>query len=300
MKKTMLYGHWLKNSLNRKKKPLKKKRINRKNKSTNQILSYMSKWNNDSTQWYNMRKTVLEYHENGEYSLMLASDWSEEQQDYIQARKWIREFSETGLIMLWDYSLWNEEKGDWIPNWKHDFEYDDFENETYNAKWLYDAENENWYGNFKNESGYTDDNQLQWYQNYWWSSDMSDWEGSSYYVNMYDDDGFLCKVVNFGWDTEEWDWYLNKKDYYYYRTIMDIDDNPASALQLYPNPASSYLYINLSDNKNVNLSIYTLNGMLVKEIKNYKSENMISIDELRNGVYLMQVNNSNLMKFVKL
>lgn len=70
------------------------------------------------------------------------------------------------------------------------------------------------------------------------------------------------------------------------------------ALKIYPNPATSFLNINLSDNQNfgkISVKIYSILGQVVKtvSIDNSISKKRISVDELPKGVYMLRVQNEN-------
>jgi len=75
-------------------------------------------------------------------------------------------------------------------------------------------------------------------------------------------------------------------------TIIGINDyENNNSLSIYPNPASDNITINFtSTSKNASIKIYDARGRLVKNIENVKSgENMISLNELGNGLYLINV-----------
>jgi hypothetical protein len=72
---------------------------------------------------------------------------------------------------------------------------------------------------------------------------------------------------------------------------------------IYPNPVSSILNIeNKSNESVVAISIYNLNGVLVKEVKSSTSLQSIAVADLQSGVYFVKIQmNSQLVnyKFIK-
>jgi hypothetical protein len=74
-------------------------------------------------------------------------------------------------------------------------------------------------------------------------------------------------------------------------------------VSIYPNPTSSILNIENKTNQSINqISIYNLNGSLVKEVKSAGSLDSISVAELQNGIYFvrMQLNSEVInYKFIK-
>jgi len=80
------------------------------------------------------------------------------------------------------------------------------------------------------------------------------------------------------------DFYLNTN---YNNGIATIDNQPKFIL--YPNPAKSYLSIkNLNIHTNYQISIYSLNGRIIKQIKIlHQSEKIVNIKNLTKGVYVL-------------
>jgi hypothetical protein len=61
-------------------------------------------------------------------------------------------------------------------------------------------------------------------------------------------------------------------------------------ISIYPNPASSVLNIDNKSNESVTaISIYNVNGSLVKEVKSATSLQSISVAELQNGIYFVKI-----------
>lgn len=82
-------------------------------------------------------------------------------------------------------------------------------------------------------------------------------------------------------------------------------DNPAlnSLISLYPNPVSNMLTIDNRTNEVIsNIAIYSINGMLVKQVANAGTTTSIPVSELQTGMYFvkMQVGNQVMnYKFIK-
>jgi hypothetical protein len=75
------------------------------------------------------------------------------------------------------------------------------------------------------------------------------------------------------------------------------------AISIYPNPANNLININnLSTFSIDNFKIFTINGSLIKELKNSDSYQNIDVSQLQSGVYFIyiEVNNQKLnYKFIK-
>ena len=57
-------------------------------------------------------------------------------------------------------------------------------------------------------------------------------------------------------------------------------------IRVYPNPTTDYLNIKISGSTSFNVNIYDLNGKLLKSEKNNTS---IKIQELTNGLYVLEI-----------
>ncbi|NBL64867.1 T9SS type A sorting domain-containing protein [Flavobacterium sp. NST-5] len=81
------------------------------------------------------------------------------------------------------------------------------------------------------------------------------------------------------------------------------EHNLNQIISLYPNPATTILNVeNHSGNKIASISIYSITGALVKEVKNQDEIKFISVSELQNGIYFLKVKAGNQIsnsKFVK-
>ena len=82
-------------------------------------------------------------------------------------------------------------------------------------------------------------------------------------------------------------------------TIMSLNDTkPANQLSVYPNPVSDNVYIK-GIIGNATYQVYSLNGMLVKEGELLVNKG-ISVGDLKNGLYLLNVQSDTQVETVKL
>lgn len=71
-----------------------------------------------------------------------------------------------------------------------------------------------------------------------------------------------------------------------------------SKIEVYPNPATTQLYIK-SGNETISIvTIYRMDGILVKKIQLSASDFSIAINDLSNGLYVLRINNQTI-KFIK-
>jgi hypothetical protein len=69
-------------------------------------------------------------------------------------------------------------------------------------------------------------------------------------------------------------------------------------MTIYPNPADNKIYIRNANNSTSKISIYRMDGAIVKRDQLLSDDNSIEINELPNGLYLLRINNQTL-KFIK-
>lgn len=85
--------------------------------------------------------------------------------------------------------------------------------------------------------------------------------------------------------------------------ITDIKEYDFEKLiNIYPNPANDYVYINcnISDYSTCNISIYNLQGSLVKTEKFKDYHQRINVADIANGVYYLQITSEEFSKTIKL
>lgn len=75
-----------------------------------------------------------------------------------------------------------------------------------------------------------------------------------------------------------------------------IINNPASDVNVYPNPASEFISIKLPDG-DWEVLIFNNNGLLVKKVKS-SSLYQMSIEELSSGIYRLNIKNTNTGQWV--
>lgn len=81
-----------------------------------------------------------------------------------------------------------------------------------------------------------------------------------------------------------------------YTSVKSIIED-VNTLSAYPNPVHSILFIKGLSDKETQASIYNLNGTIV--LKSEITENGISLESLRPGLYILKINNQTL-KFSKI
>lgn len=83
---------------------------------------------------------------------------------------------------------------------------------------------------------------------------------------------------------------------------VGIDDNDlASNWTIFPNPANTFITINNTSDRVVSIKVYGLTGQMILSKEIETSENRIDVSNLKNGVYLLDINgqqNSTISKLI--
>ena len=85
-------------------------------------------------------------------------------------------------------------------------------------------------------------------------------------------------------------------------SIQNLEDNNYTTnenFKIIPNPTNSFLKMELNSEDNFSLLIFNTLGEKLIEISNYRNMQKIDISNLKNGIYLIKINNSE-HKFIKL
>jgi len=67
-----------------------------------------------------------------------------------------------------------------------------------------------------------------------------------------------------------------------------ITENYVKQIKIYPNPATDFVNISLSNKSDINVEIYNIKGSLIKNYKDYTDNANIKITDLSKGVYIMK------------
>ncbi len=74
--------------------------------------------------------------------------------------------------------------------------------------------------------------------------------------------------------------------------ILDVNENNNNAFKVFPNPAENELFVETKGNENI-ISIYNLQGVLVKKITSTAVLTKINICDLSSSIYIIEVLNNN-------
>ena len=81
--------------------------------------------------------------------------------------------------------------------------------------------------------------------------------------------------------------------------IVSNIPNKNNIFSIYPNPAKYNFFVESSTNSNL-ISLYTLNGILIRKFKSNLNRTQIDVDDLENGVYILEISNDSGVNYQKI
>ena len=79
-------------------------------------------------------------------------------------------------------------------------------------------------------------------------------------------------------------------------SIIDLQNK--NLITVYPNPSKGVFYLSEPLNNNANFIVFSLEGSIV--YSNKIDQNIINIEHLPNGIYILEIKNQNVSKYSKL
>jgi hypothetical protein len=214
--------------------------------------------------------------------------------NWIEVSKSEVDFNLLGYVTLRVEYIWDENLNDWIGIWKGETSYNEFGDNISDIYYEWNTVLNDWYvfrGNQWERTYNASDRETSTIH-YKWSHDSNDWSYSSKFDMFYNEEGNIVIKVYNEWDLENNDWELIYKTFYSYRLgyVTEIPENEFKEINIYPNPATSYLRIDGLTNP-LYVSIYSLQGILVFQETAFNE--LLDISRLPQGVYIIVLHNDN-------
>ena len=208
----------------------------------------------------------------------------------INIEKYLLSYSNT--LFEWIRYSWNETLNDWELNSKKSITYTNGKPATIylylwqNNAWEIDVNSNN---EISNNFNYSNNN----YSGYTYSQNMGDHLRDINYTLEYNNDDLVNSII---YDdiyidpmSGNTDGYTSEKEFYYSSDAsLSISNNSLKYLNIYPNPATKTIYLDLDSE--INFVISSLDG---KKILNGTTSNTIDIGDLTTGIYLLNIKNYN-------
>lgn len=209
----------------------------------------------------------------------LVSYWDESTLDWREDEKTEYELDEEGRDTLHImYTKWGTT--DWAPYEKIGYTYDTFGNNLAYKVWRY--YNDNW--------------ELTWYSVDEFNTDvlMANTATPTYEMDLKQDYAYqITKTIYYEFDSTANDYVAYDTDIYYYSDVEATDEDAieefsSNDLNIFPNPATSTITINMPSNENIEVMIFDIKGAFVQSI-NTQGNAQIDITSLEKGMYILKV-----------
>lgn len=246
------------------------------------ILETYYYWDSNSSQWQNSSKYEYCYDFNG------------------------------NLLQYIDYE-WIESLNKWVEYYKEDYSYDEYNNMIVSIGWDYDEATEQWQYSSKIECAYDINNNITQITGYEWDLNENTWvndmKAELIYNTLYDFSDLILPIKLYEGPYEmelpetnnmltqfkiyEVDGGLEFEFYsvtlYYSEQNIGIEEVNSTTVNVYPNPASSYITIQplLSDNTGV-FELYDIKGNKIISLT-FSEKTQVSTDDLQSGFYFYNI-----------
>ncbi len=253
------------------------------------IKEFWKHWEKDSFRIWS--QTFYEYNNADKVIHELIQSWHPEKQKWNNSLEYFFDYNQKGERILYIIIRQSKKERKFLT------EYFSIPNSIQFTYFIGDKDN-NWVNRQRIINYLSDDNMPMERHNYFWNIEENKWKEDSNIFYYYDDFGNLAEKITTYFKTDSSVKSKSKIVYFWSKYEISKTDNlTVNDLNIYPNPAKKYIEIKNLDASS-NIYIYSLNGKLVKTIKEHNQTN-IYISNLKPGIYFLKTeNNQNVYKFI--
>lgn len=238
----------------------------------------------------------------GDPEVIIGSVSSDNGASWTLANKTEKSYDPSANEILNIQYSWNPSLQEWDFTSKSENEWDEFGNQVLRKLYIWDQALPDWKLEFLSESEYNSEGSILMAAMYSFNYELGIFVGDYKWTYSLNAAGFNMISNHFFWDLESSDWYLHEKGYYYYTVITDIPDIQPSGFNLFPNPASTEITLQIPWNGVIGYRVYSGDGSLVRHGSASGPLLNIAIGDLPDGVYFIHVENEKnkfVEKFIK-
>ena len=271
-------------------------------------------YNWENTDWKKSYKEEYTYDNNDNQTMYIRHLWDNAASDWIKSYKLESTYDNNdnrtmSISYTWSFS-------DWRKSGKSEYTYDNNDNRTMYIFYTWDYDVSDWKKYDKEEYTYDNNNQTM-YIKYNWDNAAGDWKKSnkSEYTydlsysreelivscnSIYDYNSMLTEETRHNWNGTNW--VINNNYVYYWssREITGISEivTGKTTVEVYPNPATTQLYVKLAEPQTADYSICNLMGQVIAS-GTLQGDDIINISSLVQGTYFLKIAGAT-VKFVKM
>lgn len=256
----------------------------------NRLISLMRyKWDSDRSKWGNYIKYTQSDMINQFNINLLGYIWDTASNGWNLKYKWEYRFDENGNETNYASYVLDTISDTWEGKYKDITSYDDYNREISNLQYNYFESLEEWVFTYRTEKKYNEEGNNDKKITYDWSISKNAWVHEKKIINTFQDNTRIRRVF-YSWDEKSNSWIYSSKVVYYVSGLSETNSNKHdnSIFKLYPNPTSGILNIDIDNNSNYSIIIYSISGKIMLEKVNCNNR-IIDIDKLQDGMYLYKI-----------
>jgi len=236
----------------------------------------------DGIDWVGAWKDSSVYDANGKQIMRISSGWDND--DWADYVKYEFAYDIYGNLTL--EASYYSDGTDWVGSYKYEYEYDANGNLLMRAVWSWEEEEGDWFGS-----------------KYEYEYDMTHAKADLIFPSSYDDmyNKRLKETFSY-WDGTDWIEDEEENIIYYWGVpkVGIVTTTSLSPVRVYPNPATTQLYVDINSQEKADYVIYNIIGQIIMQGK-LQELSIINVESLSNGIYYLKISGSEnvTLKFVK-
>lgn len=236
--------------------------------------------------WIGAYKFDYKYDSYGRETESIQYNWDDLISDWIQISKKEVNYNPTIVaVYFWDKNL-----NEWVGNWKREMMHNAYDAIIFEGEYDWDSLSNNWFMQEGHiwERTYDVSGKETACVIYTWNLDRVEWDLTRKDEWTYDEEGNLLILANFVWKNDKSEWGLQFRTFYTCRQgfVTDIPENNLEVIEIYPNPADSFVRIDGLLNP-ATVEIYSIMGNRLFQKSIFNGPVDISILPL--GVYILVI-----------
>lgn len=270
-------------------------------------------WEPANDTWIFYYKTEYTYDSISRLILEVYYEWDDYSSQWLNSSKYEYSYDINGNLLQYINYEWDASSSQWIISYKEEYSYNENNNMIVAIDWIYDITTEEWQYLSKTELSYDSNNNITKIIVYEWDLNENTWviyvyagliyntsyalsdlilpimfyEGP-YEMELPETNNMLTQFNIYEMDDEQ------QYEYYsltlhYSEVTTNIDKVNNSIVNIYPNPASSYITIQplLSDNTGI-FELYDIKGNKIISLT-FSDKTQVSTNDLQSGIYFYNI-----------
>jgi len=248
-----------------------------------EVLITTANWDFNNSQWVNHSKTENTYDTYGNNTLIIKYLWDANNDVWVNNQKSEITYNTEGQRTQIIFSSWDINSNTWGLLEKRTYTYDSFGNPDIEIDETWNANNNIWV-NYR-KTNYTFNNDYT----------VDDLLLPTFYSGIYPYHNMITASVQYYWNENINDWLGNEQEIFIYSEhhINGIQDMQASALKVYPNPATDVIYFDLNNSSaTATVELFDVQGRKIIS-EQFTGSTRLSVGRLSKGLYIYQIQYEN-------